>query len=49
MKKIIVSIFAFIAIALTGNLFSQAAYLDKPEEFDPYQTLQNHGEFETHQ
>ena len=31
MKKIIVSIFAFIAIALTGNLFSQAAYLDKPE------------------
>ena len=35
MKKIIVSIFAFIAIALTGNLFSQAAYLDKPEEFDP--------------
>ena len=35
MKKIIVSIFAFIAIALTGNLFSQSAYLDKPEEFAP--------------
>ncbi len=35
MKKSIVSIFAFIAIALTGNLFSQAAYLDKPEEFAP--------------
>ncbi len=35
MKKIIVSIFALFAIAISGNLFSQAAYLDKPEEFDP--------------
>src|SRR6056300_496768 len=35
MKKIIVSIFALFAIAISGNLFSQAAYLDKPEEFAP--------------
>lgn len=35
MKKIIVSIFALFAIAISGSLFSQAAYLDKPEEFDP--------------
>ena len=35
MKKIILSTFAIIATAFTGNLFSQAAYLDKPEEFAP--------------
>jgi len=35
MKKIIVSIFALFATAIGGNLFSQAAYLDKPEEFEP--------------
>lgn len=35
MKKIILSLFALIATLGASKLVAQAAYLDKPEEFDP--------------